>query len=740
MSKKVSVIFPFGGSYVPVAKSTEVSMDKWDEDIGNMRKLGFSLFRAFVAWDRIEKIEGARDYSMLDYAFELAEKHGVKVMLNLGGVFCNLVSIYPPWWLVHKYDCQRLMPEPYDRARPFGPRQEICMDDPVMREKGEGFLRETIKRYAASDTLHSWVVWNEPMLRRPCYCPHTQARFRDWLKKKYAGNIETLNAQWSTEFPVLYEDWSQIEPPAGTGFRQGGISTWLDWQYFQQDNLAGALGWINSLVKEYDQRPTTSNVMRFDLGDEAYETHTDIHKIGRNLDVLGYSQYTIYGDCALPHVMSARLDRLRSASACRDFYVIEAEAGRVSFGSAPSDNTEASPGPVCTSDADRILRNWQAVGHGAKCWLGWKYRTRVADTQSGCYNMVAFDGSLPKRVKALGEMSTVLQKHAALFNERHVPQPEVAILAANSTCVWGKVEGHLFSDKKEDSYWRRGWMGAHRLLREAGIGSDFLDDLDVRENALDKYKVLLIPFRPNLEQDIADRIAAFVKRGGVAIAESIFGYKSDFGRLYYHAPGCGLEKVFGYTTADPLAPDDASMKFSQKHGGGEIKNFIFQEVLAPLPDAEIAARYPSGGAAAVANTYGKGRTLMAGTFLFSQYEISRNEAVRNLILSELKKAGVTPGYEISVKEKTFDMRDIEVCRLAKDGEAGGSIWVILNHTDKKARVSLSLPESGVKGYAELQTGKTIAAKGAKKLSKIELSLPGKGVAVLLAKGTEGLRD
>ncbi len=68
--------FPFGGTYAPVVKATEVSIDKYDGDLGRMKEQGFSAVRGWVAWDRIERKEGQRDFTTLDRLPELGNKHG----------------------------------------------------------------------------------------------------------------------------------------------------------------------------------------------------------------------------------------------------------------------------------------------------------------------------------------------------------------------------------------------------------------------------------------------------------------------------------------------------------------------------------------------------------------------------------------------------------------------------------------------------------------------------------------
>ena len=95
-------IFPVGATYAPLPKATEVDPSEWPRDIENFASLGFNTFRLFLCWDRIEQQPGKRDFSRVDLAFELAARHGLRVIANVGGTFTNLQAIYPPRHLVYE--------------------------------------------------------------------------------------------------------------------------------------------------------------------------------------------------------------------------------------------------------------------------------------------------------------------------------------------------------------------------------------------------------------------------------------------------------------------------------------------------------------------------------------------------------------------------------------------------------------------------------------------------------------
>ena len=173
-----STSFRFGTSYCPYAKSGDVDMRFWDRDFRTMKELGFNSMRCFVAWDRIETEEGRHDFAKVDRIFELADTHGIDVILNVGGVFACYGGIYPPRWLIRDYKCQEVVEDPRRQEQPFGPYRQICLDDETYRAKAEAFTVRMIKRYAPQKRLFGWNVWNEAFLKPQCFCPTTLARFR----------------------------------------------------------------------------------------------------------------------------------------------------------------------------------------------------------------------------------------------------------------------------------------------------------------------------------------------------------------------------------------------------------------------------------------------------------------------------------------------------------------------------------------------------------------------------------
>jgi len=226
-------IFPFGAMYAPVARATEVPVSEWESDIARMKELGFTIIRSWAAWDRIERVEGQRDFEKLDYVFQLAEKNELKITLFIGGAFSSLMGCYPPVWLRNR--CQRQT----EVSRERDAELSLCFDDPLYREKAEDFLRELIDRYASHPALHSWIVWGEPAWNG-CRCPKTVAAYRKWLQGRY-DTLALLNEAWSSEAPHDYDRWEDVQPVSC------GYAPSIDWHRFCEDHLNEVIGCVTDL-------------------------------------------------------------------------------------------------------------------------------------------------------------------------------------------------------------------------------------------------------------------------------------------------------------------------------------------------------------------------------------------------------------------------------------------------------------------------------------------------------------
>lgn len=174
------------------------------------------------AWAKLEPEEGRFDFSWLDQIMDNLYKNGVYTILATP-------SGARPAWMSAKYP-EVLRVQPNRQRILHGRRHNHCFTSPVYREKVRIINTKLAERYKEHPGLLIWHVSNE--YNGECHCELCQEAFREWLKKKYDGDLEKLNkAWWNAFWSHTYTDWSQIQSPAPHGEELvHGLN--LDWKRF----------------------------------------------------------------------------------------------------------------------------------------------------------------------------------------------------------------------------------------------------------------------------------------------------------------------------------------------------------------------------------------------------------------------------------------------------------------------------------------------------------------------------
>lgn len=681
-------VFWYGASCAPYAKSMDWPMEQWESDVATMRKMGFSVARIFVPWDRIEREEGTFDFSKQDHFMDVAAKHGLSVLLNVGGVFNSMQGIYPPRWLVRDHSLNPLQDEPKIPVRQGGQRISVCLDEPTYREKALAFIARATRRYADHPATAGWMVWNEPGIS-PCYCPVTASRFSGWLKNRYDGRLDELNRLWGSEFPLDYEDWSELEPPWGCGFHAGGLNAWRDWLEFNQWRLTEAMLAINRTIKENDSggHPTTAN-MCVGHGIHGAFACVRMSEVREALDVMGYSYYTVAhgeGRNLTPFLKALQVDAFRwySRESNQRTLVLETEAG---------------PNAFMITEEQRTLNNWLAIGHNAKSIVCWNYRSRFSDNQVGSFNMMAWDGSSTPRAEHHAGMAKTLNRHARLINNCF-PESEAAVLVSDSLTVMamathiGVHSGHWRSEPYNQVAKSR-W-GAFKLLWDMNVPADGLAECDLKD--IGKYQVVLLPMIENMTPEIAETLRRYVAGGGTLIAESPFAFKDENNFLSGKAPIYGLDEVFGAFTRDREGRETAS---EITYADGTKADVCFLWHPYEPTTAQVEAAYADGRAAVAVNRFGKGKTIVFGTEVFRQYMDAPEAATTNYLRCAVLDSGVVLAAEVVMNGNIADESGVEVCRLS--GESG-VMYVVLNHNDGDVSFDLRIRED-TDGWFNMEDG------------------------------------
>ena len=655
--------FPFGVSYAPYAKSKDLPMSEWERDFQTMKQLNLNTLRGFVAWDRIEISDGVYDDTKLDYLFELAERFGMDIILNVGGAFSNLCGIYPPHWLGLSGECTEVVK--LDHSSFYGPRRFLCMDDPVYQQRAFHFIERIVRRYKDHPRLAAWSVWNEPLIGHVCCCRHTMNLFHGYLKKKYHNNLEELNRGWGTEFPISYRSWEEIEPGIEAGFG-GGYTACLDWKNFIEEKITNMVRTENKLIKSLDPvHPTTINIVTHAETDRFYRNN--LHALAQSVDIAGYSHYLLDDK---PYQAAMSLDRLRCATLADrgQFNILETEAGSHQY---------LHPWLQASGEGEcRIKNHWQSVAHGARMILLWKFSGRISDKQTDEYNLTAWDGSITDRARRNAVCAENLNSIADLLSEREL-HAEIAIFTPHATRMY--VEMDTGTSFLMDRY-TQSIEGAYKYFWDRNLPVDFLCEQDLTDGRLknSRYRFLVIPFGVVIDPESANSIDSFVRNGGVVFADCGCGMQTMECCNQRRAPGYGLAALFGGYFNDLLS-----------RLGHPREKVLFGETELPVTDAfaylypdsdtEILGRFVHGEAALTGHRAGKGYAVLCGISPFQSYCRNQTAGIPELMNFLLEKAGVKPAFEF---RNDSPEAEVEVCELSLAEKSAPRCFVVINHRDE----------------------------------------------------------
>ncbi len=685
----------FGTAYCPYAKSGDIAPEFFERDVITMKKLGMNIIRPFVAWDRIERKEGVYEYDKLDLIFDLAEKHGLKILLNLGGTLTAWGAMYPPRYLLRRPDIQEQELKPGEKQ--FGPVRQLCMDDPYYMERAKIFLEKTAKRYCNHPALGAWSLWNEPFYHGDgCFCKLTLAKFREFLREKYHNDIQELNKKWGTEFPVDYQDFSEAEPGVYVSFSGGGYGPCLDYLKFNRARVAEWLKVVRNTIDRNNPRrlQVSVNVVVTAVYNTAHNhSYPSMFEQNYIADIPGFSAYTFFGQMEeAPFLMAAANAWCRSAG--RDpgkgFWAIEGEAGQINYFQDRKDRGERGW---------RIASNWQLAANGARMLMFWKFSGRVTDTQTDQFNLTALDGSVTDRAKLLSDSCKAFLRLKDFIADSCV-HAETAILFAPDT------ELARICDKTYKEY-VDACHGAFRILNELHIECDFVNERLLREKR-GRYKVIIAPETIFLNRKFAEELKQFISGGGTLITDYRFAQKREDSFQFQTLPGYDLQEAAGIFVNDFTYAERDEVFSLEGFPAVPLKDLLRAKL--QLKDAESLADYIHGGCALSVHSFGKGKYVCWGFSPFSVFRTAKSTeqlgGIREMFRRFCADAGAVSDFKITGDDK-HQLQTGTLCR--DDAHAGEKTCFLINFADEPLECKAELP-GREQETTELLSGKLFPGK------------------------------
>ncbi len=627
----VSVWYAGGKARAPMLERVVPDSRRlWKKDLEQIKSLGFNTVRCWVEWTNCEPQEGKYDFSALELLADLAGEVGLRL----------IVQVYidsAPDWVGKKYPDSKFVAS-NGLAVESQASPGFCFDHPGVREKILNFFAEAARVVKDKPAFLGWDLWSEPHiinwaeiyhLGNPehiqfCYCPSSQARFREWLKAKY-GTLENLNRAWYRTF----ESWEQVEPP-----RFGTILTYtdyIDWKTFISDKLAEDLAMKAKAVKEVVPHgiSTSHSAIPGLFTKPAWSGTPDDRKMANVVDYYGVSIYPKHAWTVRPwspFFRAAGNDFVRSMNWLNGgFYVGELQAGYGVFGLKVSI-------PVVGAD----LRDWMwsMVASGARAVNIYAYYPMSSGYEAGGYGLVELDGKVTERAVEAGRIARLITENMDLFLGSRPPRAEAAILYNPLSHMVGGQQSYtgegqaIGANNLSESL-----QGIHRAFFERNIPVDFLHVLDLKPETWNQYKLLLVPYPVMMSQDDIKKLIAYVESGGALVAEARCGWVDERGFSSDVIPGGGLHEVVGCRESY-LRPIEktSTLRIKGAHealpllrAGDRLETIFFEEGFELLSDrAQALAEYDNGRPAIVLASHGKGKAMIVGSFLGSAYHHFKN--------------------------------------------------------------------------------------------------------------------
>ena len=678
----VAVWYGGGKARAPMLERVDAgSAERWGKDLDQIKAVGFNTVKCWVDWATAEPKPGEFEFQNLDLLMRLAQERGLRVV----------VQIYldsAPDWVGEKYPDGKFV----DRSGAVIISQAapgFCIDHEGVRSAIVKFLEALSGEANKFSALYGWDVWSEPhvinwaefpYLSNPefCFCPSSQARFREWLKKKY-GTLEALNGAWYRGF----ERWEQVEPPRASTILS--YTDYLDWRAYIDDKLAGDLRTRVEAIRSQDHaHAITSHA----AGPALFTSPTDgfgepdDFKMSASADFFGTSLYPKHAESTNPwsyQMLAAGLDFTRSAghSSGKGFWIGELQAGQGVTGMRIAE-------PVDSHDEEFWM--WKVVSHGAREIAVYAWYPMNSGYESNGYGLINLDGTLTPRARAAGKVAQEIAQNGGDLLASEPARAQVAVLFNRLSYMVGGSEPSL---SKLGNATRDSLEGVHRVFFEQQIPVDFVHPMDVVGDKLGQYKILFLPFPVMLSRNVAEGLQRYIRDGGTVVAEARLAWNDERGFSSDEVPGMGLAEVFGarekvirpVEKPEVILEPDAGLPGCAP--GTRAAATAFEEELDPLPGARVLARFADGAPAIVENSYGKGRAILVGSFLAVAFQRQHDEATKQILLGFARGAGVAPEVTVSGENSS----QVEVRRLeGKDVQ----FLFAFNHSEHAAAAKISV--------------------------------------------------
>jgi len=535
------------------------------------------------------------------------------------------------------------------------------MKKKYLKTKNKGVL---LRKYGLKDTVYlnsvredlmsmisnwkkfspsAYYIYEEPSVTRYddaldlCFRESTLKAMREWLKKEYTG-LDALNEQWGTD----YTRWEDVVPDDSREAQEkGNYSSWGDHRTFMEICWADQFKFVQDIVNEVDP----GGLVQLS-GTQAASSHNGYDYSRLNPYIGQMNPYDIDNQLEYHHNFNPELK-------------VSGQAGYGALGK----------GVLYDYYHHMFLKE---TGGSYIFWQVSCLNPDLNICQSGQDLKKGFDELLKR---GIGRLVSSFEPDNELKIAVHFSYPSVH----GAWIVDGKIvpETQNNNSKTLEQYNRNrdGWV---KILHDAGLGFGFISYSSIEDGSLldDAYKVLILPMSYALSDREVQQIEAFVRQGGILIADALPGIMDDHTKIRSER---ALSDVFGikprsYTREELIRPA----------GESNLKVLEAEVLLKENNDPQI-----------LHHNYGKGSAYLLNYFMDNYPEEKFNQSNESSLL-KIRKLLAVENLESSIlltSGKGDPANGVEKYSFSEQGSSARLLGLLPGKTGKDEEINLHLNQS-----------------------------------------------
>lgn len=611
--------------------------ERLEKDVAMMKKANINLVRiAESTWSTLEPQDGVFDFYHIDRVLDAMEAAGIHVIVGTP-------TYAIPSWMEKKYP--DILAETKNGRGIYGARQIMDITHPQYRFYCERVIRRLMEHVRDRSCVAGYQIDNETK-HFFTSCKRVQADFVEYLKEKFAGDVEALNRAFGLNYwSNAIHSWADFPDVRGTiNASLGG-----EFEKYQRMLVTRFLSWQADIVREY-KRPDQFITHNFDFSWKGYShgVQPDVNhfEAAKCLDIAGCDIYHPTQDRLTGAEIAFGGDLIRSVK--KDNYLVL--------------ETEAQGFPEWEPyDGQLRLQAFSHLASGADCVEYWHWHSLHNACETYWRGLLSHDFEENKtygEAVGIGADFKRLSDHLLHLKKEN----KIAVMVSNEALTglkWFPIAPGLeYNDVVR-------WI--YDALYELNLECDFVS---VEEQELERYQMLILPALYCVPESTLLRVRRFVQNGGCLIATFKTAFCDENVKVYHDSQPHMLTDCFGVRYQHFTYPKETGLDGALLSGAQQaVTAEGFMECLQPIGEGtETLLSYVHDNwgqySAVTRNAFGKGTACYLGC-MFDK------ETLKQLLRKLAGEQGISP----NPGSAGFPL----IVRGGKNG-AGRQLWYLLNYS------------------------------------------------------------